>query len=561
MHVIDEDAGLGSGEFRFCAPSFMQQVPRRLSDSDRVSGTPQDGIYTAQIVIPQSAEPGRWDFYSVGLTDGAGNAVDYGIRSDYAPFPDGTPGGIEVADTQPDLEIPQLISFDFEPKHVDASENPQVIIVTARLADNFTGFDSGGFKFVSPSGEQELLGGWADWWPSSRVAGNAQDGIYTASVTVPKSAEVGTWNLRYIYFYDQVLNYDNWGPYYRKEFPVGTPTEIIVAPVVQTSATGYTVNEEEPAAKVTVIRGGDPSVTATVHLETTNGTAQESTDFSAVSADVAFAAGERSKQVAIPLLHRGTGDGDQHFNVALSSPRGAILGAQSGSVVRLADSTAPPAIQWDADSYTAREGQGTVAVTLVRTGLARAAATVHYATQDGSARRGADYRRVSGDVTFAPGQRSKTIVIPVLQDAIDELTESFFVKLSAASGASLPQPLVRVKIVDDDPVPTVQWSVPDYSAKENGGYAVLTATLMSRKSTRVTVRYGTIDDTATSGSDYSTVSGEIAFLPGGPMTQTVRIPINSDVTPENSESFKVILTGSASAMIGNNSTAAVTISE
>lgn len=223
--------------------------------------------------------------------------------------------------------------------------------------------------------------------------------------------------------------------------------------------------------------------------------------------------------------------------------------------------SAPPGIEWAANAYTAREGQGSIAVTLVRTGIATGTATVHYATSDGLAKRAADYRVRSGSVTFAPGETSKTVVIPVLQDKIDELSEDFWVKLSGVTGASLPRPAIRVRILDDDPVPTVQWSAGYYSVDENGGYVTLTANLIGRKSTRVTVHYGTIDDTAKAGSDYSGVSGDINFFPGGLTSQSIRIPITHDASPEPGESFKVMLTGTASAMIGPNAVATVTVTE
>jgi len=46
--------------------------------------------------------------------------------------------------------------------------------------------------------------------------------------------------------------------------------------------------------------------------------------------------------------------------------------------------------------------------------------TVRYATADGTAVAGGDYVAQSGVITFAPGELSKTISVPVMGDVVDE---------------------------------------------------------------------------------------------------------------------------------------------
>ncbi len=70
--------------------------------------------------------------------------------------------------------------------------------------------------------------------------------------------------------------------------------------------------------------------------------------------------------------------------------------------------------------------------------LSRAAAqevSVDYATEDGTAKAGADYTAVSGTLTFAPGETAKTVSVPLLDDAIDEGKETFKLRLSNPRGA------------------------------------------------------------------------------------------------------------------------------
>jgi len=62
---------------------------------------------------------------------------------------------------------------------------------------------------------------------------------------------------------------------------------------------------------------------------------------------------------------------------------------------------------------------------------------VDYATEDGTATAGADYTAVWGTLTFAAGERSKTVNVQVLDDAHDDDGETVKLKLSNAVGGRI----------------------------------------------------------------------------------------------------------------------------
>ena len=64
------------------------------------------------------------------------------------------------------------------------------------------------------------------------------------------------------------------------------------------------------------------------------------------------------------------------------------------------------------------------------------AVTVAYATADGTATAASDYTSTSGTLTFAEGEASHTVSVPVLADALDEGPETLTVALSNASGGN-----------------------------------------------------------------------------------------------------------------------------
>ena len=76
-----------------------------------------------------------------------------------------------------------------------------------------------------------------------------------------------------------------------------------------------------------------------------------------------------------------------------------------------------------------------------------------YATADGTATAGEDYTAASGTLTFAAGERQKTVSVPILDDALDEGSETFTFRLSNADGATIGDGEATGTITNSDPIP------------------------------------------------------------------------------------------------------------
>ena len=76
--------------------------------------------------------------------------------------------------------------------------------------------------------------------------------------------------------------------------------------------------------------------------------------------------------------------------------------------------------------------------------------TVSYSTADGTALAGSDFMATSGSVTFAPGETTKTIAIPTIDDSVIELPETFRISLSNAIGATIAAGSATGTILDND---------------------------------------------------------------------------------------------------------------
>ena len=90
--------------------------------------------------------------------------------------------------------------------------------------------------------------------------------------------------------------------------------------------------------------------------------------------------------------------------------------------------------------------------------------TVNFDTANGTATAGSDYTAASGTVTFAPGETTQTILVSTTDDTVEESSESFFVNLSAASGAVIQDGQGEATIIDDDALPAI--SIADVNVTE-----------------------------------------------------------------------------------------------
>ena len=108
-----------------------------------------------------------------------------------------------------------------------------------------------------------------------------------------------------------------------------------------------------------------------------------------------------------------------------------------------------------ADARVEEEAGAVLAFAVTLDRAASDTVTVDYATSDGTATAGSDYTSTSGNLTFAPGETSKTISVPVDDDSHDEGEETFTLTLSNPSGNNswLTDAQATGTIENTDPLP------------------------------------------------------------------------------------------------------------
>ena len=233
-----------------------------------------------------------------------------------------------------------------------------------------------------------------------------------------------------------------------------------------------------------------------------------SADYTAAaeSAALSIAAGSRSGTVSIPTAQDTTYEGDHYFTLNLDSTSHFNLSAAADSAVgTITDAADAPSFAFSTASTDADEDDGTLTLTVEKTGTTLVAATVSYATTNGTATGGSDFTAIaSTDLDFAAGDASKDITVSVTDDSADESTEAFTVDLTAGAHAQLGSTRSHSIAITDNDATTVTLQAPSTAIDENAGAKTVTVTLGRALEGDETLDVPlTFSGTATFGDDYT----------------------------------------------------------
>jgi hypothetical protein len=325
-------------------------------------------------------------------------------------------------------------------------------------------------------------------------------------------------------------------------------------PTIQFSGAPYQVNETDGTATVTVILTAPLANAASVNYATSDGTALAGGDYITTTGTLNFAVGETSQTFSIPLVDDGLYEPDETLTLTLSNASGAPLATDPTATLTIVDDLDEPVFQFSGVPYQVNEADGTATVTVILTAPLANAASVNYATSDGTALAGSDYVPTTGTLVFLAGETSQSFTITITEDTLDEASETLTLTLSNASGAPLAtDPTATLTIEDNDVTPVIQFGEPAYQVNEADGTATVTVTLNVPSGQQVAVDYATSDDTALAGDDYITTTGTLTFAPGE-TSQTFSIPLVDDGLYEPDETLTLTLSNASNATLPSTPT-------
>ena len=323
-----------------------------------------------------------------------------------------------------------------------------------------------------------------------------------------------------------------------------------------TAAANGTIRDDDDAPTLAVTdAGGDEGGIAafevslsvlsgrevTVTYDALDGTATAGADFQATAGTLTFAPGTRAITVEVPLTDDEIDETDETFELRLASPAHATFGDRVGRGT-IRDNDDPPALSL----ANAEAAEGEVAAFAVKlTAASGLEVSVSYATSAGTAQAPADFAATSGVLTFPPGTVERTISVPIADDALDEVQETFDLALSTPVNATVSTGTATGTIEDNDDAPLV--SVADAFAEE-GESVEFIVELSAASGRTVRVSYGTADDSAVATADYESVTGELTFAPGT-TRGTVSVTLIEDELDEPEEVFTLSLSAPVNAAV------------
>ncbi len=342
-------------------------------------------------------------------------------------------------------------------------------------------------------------------------------------------------------------------------------------PVVTLAATDATASETGADKGVfTLTRTGATTAALTVDYSV-GGRAVLGTDYRRLDGRAVMPAGSSTVTVEIVPFDDAMDEGTQDVILQLRTTQNYFIGGTGLATVTITDNELTQVyVELNTgngvEPASASANGPVFQITRPATGTA---ITVNY-TISGTATSGTDYTALPGTISFATGDGNKTITVSMLADAQFEDAETVTLTLQNGAGYTLmpgqassmtafiydaDQEVVDVNVADN----TSSLTVPFTETSTATGEDFFISRRVSTASDLV-VSY-TISGTATSGDDFTALSGTATILANTTSVYVNVIPVN-DTIPEGMESIILTITpvsgsygvrqGTATLLLGDN---------
>lgn len=331
---------------------------------------------------------------------------------------------------------------------------------------------------------------------------------------------------------------------------IGTPQpSMSISDVVVTEG-----DDDIVIAEFTVTLSAPSSQIVSFDYATSDGTATAGADYEAITAGSDFfPPNSTTRTISIPVLADQLAESGETFFVTLTNPENATIADAVGQATIIDDDSPAPTIS--ISDATLTEGNSGTANMVFNVTLSNAVAnqvTVDFSTIPGSATAGTDYQLTTGTVTFAPGETTKTIAIPIVGDTVFEEAETFAVALANSSGPMITDNQGLGTIQNDDAAPAI--TIADVTQNEgNSGTTNFVFTLTRSPAIALTssVQVAVVAGTATAGVDFTELTETITFA-ANETQKTFTVLVAGDTTDEGDETFVVNLTNPVNATLPDN---------
>ena len=287
---------------------------------------------------------------------------------------------------------------------------------------------------------------------------------------------------------------------------------------------------EGQATSYRILREGHPDDTITVNVrQSETGSAVADTHIGDFSRTISAGSSRWTSTITAEALDGN--DPDAFFTAEVLPGDGYVIDpARVSDTLRVIDADPAPVLGLAAGTVTVDEDSGTATLTveMVSTLASLRTMTVDYATSDGTASAGTDYTATSGTLTFVPGDTTETVTVPITDDLIAELDETFTVTFTNPAHATFQYGqtdlTATVTIANDEPTVTVAAANTPVTEGQNVVFNIARTGATTRSLT-VWLRIDTDDGTTTSTSQVT-----LEIPSGASSVQHVIATVDDDVS-------------------------------
>ena len=226
----------------------------------------------------------------------------------------------------------------------------------------------------------------------------------------------------------------------------------------------------------------------------------------------------------------------------------------------------PGVISIGTSTFSVVENAGALSVPLVRQNGTDGSVSITFTIIPGTATAADIAGPMTGIITFANGQATQNLIIPIVDDAVFEGGETFSILISSPTngattgGVTLPS----VTLIENDSQPqpgSITLSAGAFAIAENAGSLTVPVLRQNGSDGAVSVTFMILAGTATTMDFGGALTGTINFA-AGQTTQNLVIPLLDDAVVEGNETFTIIIVSpSGGATLGATPAATVTINE
>lgn len=346
---------------------------------------------------------------------------------------------------------------------------------------------------------------------------------------------------------------------------------VVVTPKLVTFPIPNQSKLEDGGTMTILVNISDPSsldVRVPYTIKSTS-TATLNTDYTlSTSGAVIIRAGQSSAEIILTMTDDLLDEDDETVILELGEPDNAALGTATTHIATIQDNDLPPTVSFRDETLLVAENADNVPVEVELSGPSSKEIRVPF-TVSGTATPGSSndfYLNPGTELVFAPGATRASILLFVINDALDEDNETVILTLGTPVNATLAKITTHTATIEDnDAEPEVAFKVDSSTilpVAENVGTVNIEVILRPGASGRtVTVPFTLTGSTATLNTDYRiSPASQVSFAPGEASKMIQVTVFDSDgQSGERDETVAITLGTPVNAVKGTPSVYTLTI--